>query len=117
MLVAQGGGEQDMIVAGMLLALQSPPGMPPEVEAASRAWARCISEPLRRPLPPGQTPEQGARATIEGCAREQAALRVFLVRRHGEARGNREMDAFVSRSRQRVLEAMREMAAEQRRRR
>jgi hypothetical protein len=104
-----------MMIAGMLLALQSPPGMPAEVEAASRAWAGCISEPLRHPLAPGRTPEQRARATILGCAREQAALRTFLVRRLGEARGNSEMDGFVERSHQRVLEAMREIDAERRR--
>ena len=106
-----------MMIAGMLLALQAAPAMPPEVQAASLAWAQCIAAPLRRPLAPGRTPEQNARATIDGCAREQAAFGVFLVRRFGEARGNREMDGFVERSYQRLRDAMREIAAEQRRER
>jgi hypothetical protein len=100
-----------MIAAIAALALQGAPAVPPEVQAATQAWAQCITAPLARPAA-GRTAEQIAGAALGSCAREQAALRVFLVTRFGDERGNREMDAFVERSRQRLLGALREIAAQ-----
>jgi hypothetical protein len=110
--------DTEMLVA-MALALQGAPLNPvpaEEARAAVSAWVECVTAPLgdgptAAAPPSGQTAEQVVDAAIQSCKEQEDTLRDLYIARGGMEEGNRQMDAYIGRTRQHIVEALRQAAS------
>ncbi len=99
-----------MMLIAMMLALRGAPLNPvpaEEARAAVSAWVACVTSPLGAAAAPGRSAEQIVDAAIAGCKPQEDMLRDLYIARGGLEDGNREMDAYIARTRQRMIEALR----------
>jgi hypothetical protein len=106
-----------MMFIAMAMALQGAPassGPSAEARAAVSAWVECVISPLEGPLArgpaasPGRSAGQLVGAAIAGCKPQEDRVRALYVAHGGPDEGNREMDAYIGRTRQRALDGLRQ---------
>lgn len=76
-----------MLTAFLALALQAAPAPAPGADdpfaAVGRAWAECTKARVDAGLASGRPADELANAAIEGCARQQEAIRAAIAQRMG----------------------------------
>ena len=105
-----------MMLVAMMLALQGAPassGPSADARAAVSAWVDCVISPLGGPLergpaaaPAGRSAGQIVDAAIAGCKPQEDRVRALYVAHGGPGEGNREMDAYIGRTRQRAIDGL-----------